>query len=110
MGVGLGAVQPGPAYLQLDKRLPLSLGSKQRNPGKSIGDRKTDGRRRMYGAQGWGRERALRGGKSFVTVASSKPDDEQDLTLTSWNLLDCFRKAGCCVVVPETYGKVLPLL
>lgn len=46
------------------------------------------------------------GRESFVTVASSDPDAEQDLTLTSWNLLE----ADSCVFALETYVEELPLL
>lgn len=98
-GRQFGNVQPGPADYQLDQRLSLSGGSKQRNPAQiSSGENKTDGWRGMYRAQG---HRPARGEtvteqeESFVTVAPSDPDSGEDLT--SWNLLDClesFRQAA----------------
>lgn len=115
-GRQFGNVQPGPADYQLDQRLALSRGSEQRNPAQSSGERKTDGWRGMHRAWGrrlgetvtehyWAEDR-----ESFVTVATSDPDSEQDLTLTWWNLLDCLERETAVFFYLSLDVEALPLL
>lgn len=115
MGVSLETCSLVPLTTSWTNACPSVGGSNQRNPVQSSGERKTDGWRGMYGA--WGRRLGetvtehygAQDRESFVTVASSDPDLEQDLTLTSWNLLDCLKRETAVFLYLTLKVEALPL-